>query len=75
MCGLKYSLLKSLLKGPVQIENQTLGFNYPNELKENPFISCNAIEFPFQGQPYNDLRIVSFFYELFERTFLNSKLH
>lgn len=76
--GWKYSVwpeiqfVEEFVKGAVQIENQTLGYNYTNELKETPFISCNAIEFPFQGQPYGDLRVVSFFYELFERTFLNS---
>ena len=36
------------------------------------FVSPNAIEFPYETQPYGSLAISSFLYEIWERSYLNS---
>jgi len=44
----------------------------PNQKKEANFIPSNAIEFPYTVQPYGDKSEVPFFYEIWERTYLNT---
>lgn len=43
-----------------------------NERQDTPFISANAIEFPFQNPPYINLDHANVFYEIWERTYLAS---
>jgi len=64
--------VEEYIKGVTQKDTVVLNYDYENELKDNPFIGCNAIEFPLQQRPYSDLNIISYIYELFERTYLNS---
>jgi hypothetical protein len=64
--------VEEYIKGVTQKDTVLLNYDYENELKDNPFIGCNAIEFPLQQRPYSDLNIISYIYELFERTYLNS---
>lgn len=44
----------------------------PNQKKEANFIPSNPIEFPYTVQPYGDKSEVPFFYEIWERTYLNT---
>ena len=50
----------------------TLLSSYVNPKLNTNYASCNAMEFPFETQPYEDTSEVSFFYEFFERLFLTS---
>lgn len=64
--------VEEFIKGSTEKEESNLDYDYPNTYKENPYISCNAIEFPFENQPYRNLSVIPFLYELYERTFVNS---
>jgi len=64
--------VEEYLKGSTQTEQERLDFTYENQLKNNPFLCTNAIEFPFQNRPYSDLNTVPFIYEIFERVMLAS---
>jgi hypothetical protein len=46
--------------------------NYNNNANQLKYVSFNAIEFPFKYIPYNNLQPAVFFYEVFERCFLNT---
>lgn len=43
-----------------------------NQKKEADFIPSNAIEFPYLSKPYGNTSEVPFFYEIWERTYLNT---
>jgi hypothetical protein len=60
-------LIASVIKKQNEIDT-----NYPNESTQSVFVYPNAIEFPFNTRPYNDLTNVPYFYEIFERTYLSS---
>lgn len=64
--------VEEYIKGSTQKDEQVLNFDYENVLKDNPFLGINAIEFPNQQRPYTDLNVISYMYELFERTYLGS---
>jgi hypothetical protein len=64
--------VEEFMKGATQKESGNIDFDLTNTLKDNPFMGINAIEFPNQNQPYTDLNIVPFIYEIFERTLLSS---
>ena len=44
----------------------------PNQKQEADFIPSNAIEFPYNVKPYSNTSEVPFFYEIWERTYLNT---
>ena len=46
--------------------------NANNNANVIKFVSPNAIEFPYNTQPYTNLSVASFIYELWERSYLNS---
>jgi len=64
--------VEEYIKGAVQTQEEKLNIDFENQLKDNPFLGCNAIEFPYQNRPFLDLNIVPFIYEIFERTLLSS---
>ncbi len=64
--------VEEYMKGAVETEKENINTDFENQLKDNPFLGCNAIEFPYQNRPFLDLNIVPFIYEIFERTLLSS---
>lgn len=64
--------VEEYIKAAVETEGQTVDYDFENGLKNNPFNSCNAIEFPFQTKPYTDLNTVPYFYEIYERVVLGA---
>ena len=53
-------------------EEQPIDFDYNNELQNNKTVSFNTSEFPFENRPYSNLGEVSFFYEMFDRSYVLS---
>ena len=49
-----------------------VNINYGNQKQVSKYIGVNAVEFPFENHPYVNEEAVSFFYEIFERTYLSS---
>lgn len=64
--------VEEYIKAALEIEEQELDTRYPNDGNQNPFLSANALEFPFQDQPYGNKEIIKFLYEIFERAYLIS---
>ena len=60
-----------IIASVIKRENE-IDTNYPNEATQSVFVFPNAIEFPFNIKPYSDLTKVPYFYEIFERSYLNS---
>ena len=64
--------VEEYIKGATEKETINLNYNRGNELRDNPYIGCNAIEFPMEQRPYINLNVISVIYELFERVMLNT---
>jgi hypothetical protein len=76
--GFDYSIwpevgfVEGYLKGATETAKPVQPSVYNNPSDYNKYVSANAIEFPYQILPYQDLAIVPFLYELFERTYVIS---
>ena len=64
--------VEEYLRGSTQKDEEQNGDPYSNELTNTPYLSANAIEFPLQNRPYSNLDYVPFFYEIFERSYMNT---
>lgn len=64
--------VEEYIKAAVQTEAEVLDFNYPNEGNQISYLMPCSIEFPFVNTPYTNLSEVSYYYEIFERTYLNA---
>ena len=64
---------EEFLSRTVQKEKDILTpLNVTNPVTTIKFVSPNAIEYPYDTQPYESLSTSSFLYELWERSYLNS---
>jgi hypothetical protein len=66
------AFVESFIKASVEKELKEEKYNYDNPTEVTEYVACNAIEFPFKTAPYQDLNAIKIFYELFERTYINS---
>src|SRR5210317_399602 len=64
--------VEEYIKASLEKDKPVVSVNYENETQLTNYISSNAIEFPFDSTPYSNKEYVSFFYEIFERTYLNT---
>lgn len=64
--------VEEYLKGSVKKAQSQIMPMSNNLTKNTPFISANAIEFPYQNRPYTNLDSANVFYEIWERTYLAS---
>ena len=64
--------VEEYIKASLEIEEQETDTRFPNDGNQTPYISLNAVEFPFQNQPYESKEKIKFFYEIFERSLLVS---
>ena len=64
--------VEAYLKGVTETAKPTTQNVYNNPADYSSYVSANALEFPFKTPPYQDLAPISFFYELFERTYIAS---
>ena len=63
---------EEFIRADLQRREEQKTLNYKNSKQTIDAISVNAVEYPYKNEPYKDLSQVSFFYELWERTFLAS---
>ena len=54
------------------VDKPNININYGNETQVTKYIGINSVEFPFDNSPYTNEEYVSFFYEIFERTYLGA---
>lgn len=65
--------VEAYLKGTTETSKPTnTSTIYNNPTTVSQYVSSNAIEYPFKVTPYQDLNNISFFYEIFERSYLIS---
>jgi len=64
--------VEEYIRASLEIEEQETDTRYPNDVNQNPYLSLNAIEFPFQNKPYQSKEKIKYFYEIFERSLLVS---
>lgn len=64
--------VEEYVKGSVKKAQSQIMPMSSNETKDTPYISANAIEFPYQNRPYTNLDNANLFYEIWERTYLAS---
>ena len=64
--------VEEYIRAAIEVEEQNIDTNNPNEGTETQFISANSILFPFSNNVYTNKTIVPFFYEILERTLLSS---
>ena len=53
-------------------DKPNISINYGNETQVSKYIGINSVEFPFNNVPYTNEEMVSFFYEMYERTYLGA---
>ena len=53
-------------------DKPNISINYGNETQVSKYIGINSVEFPFKIMPYTNEEFVSFFYEIYERTYLGA---
>ena len=53
-------------------DKPNININYGNETQVSKYIGINSVEFPFNVAPYTNEEFVSFFYEIYERTYLGA---
>jgi len=53
-------------------DKPNININYGNETQVSKYIGINSVEFPFNNTPYTNEEFVSFFYEIYERTYLGA---
>ena len=53
-------------------DKPNISINYGNETQVSKYIGINSVEFPFKTMPYSNEEFVSFFYEIYERTYLGA---
>ena len=64
--------VEEYLTASLERDKPKINVNFGNETQVSKYIASNAIEFPFENIPYVNEEYVSFFYEIFERTYLTS---
>lgn len=64
--------VEQFMSGMIPYDEQTLKNPIQNAEQTPPYVSSNALEFPFKNIPYLNLTDVSVLYELFERTLTSS---
>lgn len=64
--------VEEYIKAAIEIEEQEIDTNNSNEVNIVPYISVNALLFPFSNNIYVNKSIVPYFYEIFERTLISS---
>ena len=62
--------VEEYLKASLEKDKPAISPNYNNETQVTKYMGTNAVEFPFSTPPYVNKEYVSFFYEIFERTYL-----
>ena len=60
------------LTASLQKDKPNININYGNETQSSKYIGINSVEFPFNNVPYTNEEFVSFFYEIYERTYLGA---
>lgn len=53
-------------------DKPNININYGNETQVSKYIGINSVEFPLNVVPYTNEEYVSFFYEIFERTYFGA---
>ena len=56
----------------LQKDKPNININYGNETQVSKYLGINSVEFPFKNIPYTNEEFVSFFYEIYERTYLGA---
>jgi hypothetical protein len=64
--------VEEYLTASLERDKPKVNINYGNDKQVSKYIGVNAVEFPFESEPYVNEEYVSFFYEIFERTYLSS---
>jgi hypothetical protein len=76
--GFRYDLwpeikfVEDYIRASIAREEQTIDYEFNNTQKVTKSVSFNTLSFPFENEPYTDLSEVSFFYEIYDRSFLPS---
>lgn len=64
--------VEEYLTASLERDKPKISINYGNQKQVSKYMGVNAVEFPLENQPYTNEEYVSFFYEIFERTYLSS---
>ena len=63
---------EAFIKASLEKEKPEVNYSYDNPKDVTNYVSCNALEFPFNTAPYQELNAIKTFYEIFERSYLSS---
>ena len=64
--------VEEYLTASLERDKPKININYGNEKQVSKYLGVNSVEFPFDNLPYVNEEYVSFFYEIFERTYLSA---
>lgn len=64
--------VEEYLTASLERDKPKININYGNETQVSKYIGINSVEFPFEHTPYSNEEFVSFFYEIYERTYLGA---
>lgn len=64
--------VEEYIRAAIEIEEQEIDTNNPNEASVTPYVSVNSLLFPYSNNIYENKSIVPFLYEILERTMVDS---